>query len=232
MSKKLSTTIKSKKKLGVKIDSTLNKNKIIVAPNTIIAKDNNSTIISEKLNTPIISQSGYNGQSYNDKYFIGGFRVVQSIQERDDIECCFRKIGMRVVVVIGDNIFENYILEGDDPCSNEKWVIDRTYDSNVLLKDDYSNLGPDIETQQDLNQIFNDLITDIIENDKDGDKHYIHDQFNPSSIWIIKHDLNKKPSITITDTAGSIVEGSVTYINNNEVRLYFNFPFSGYAYLN
>lgn len=66
----------------------------------------------------------------------------------------------------------------------------------------------------------------------DSDKHYVHDQFTPSNIWIIHHPLNKKPSITVTDTAGNVYEGDEKYNNNNQVTITFNFPFSGYAYLN
>lgn len=61
---------------------------------------------------------------------------------------------------------------------------------------------------------------------------YVHDQAQPSSIWTINHPLNKKPSVTITDTAGTVVEGNVIINDNNQIVIEFNFPFSGKAILN
>ena len=67
---------------------------------------------------------------------------------------------------------------------------------------------------------------------KTGDKHYVHDQFSPSSLWVIEHNLNKKASVSVVDTAGNLVDGAVKYINDNKLTIEFNYPFSGYAYLN
>lgn len=64
------------------------------------------------------------------------------------------------------------------------------------------------------------------------DANYIHDQAVPKSVWTINHPLNKKVSVTITDTAGTVVEGQVTINNGNKVVIEFNFPFSGEAILN
>ena len=64
------------------------------------------------------------------------------------------------------------------------------------------------------------------------DSNYVHDQAQPSSIWTINHPLNKKVSVTITDTAGTVVEGQVTINDGNKVVIEFNFPFSGEAILN
>lgn len=65
-----------------------------------------------------------------------------------------------------------------------------------------------------------------------GDKNYIHDQGTPNTIWTISHGLNKKPSVTVIDTAGTEVEGHVEYIDNNNVIIVFNSSFSGTATLN
>ena len=64
------------------------------------------------------------------------------------------------------------------------------------------------------------------------DANYVHDQAQPSSIWIINHPLNKKVSVTITDTAGTVVEGQVIINDNSQVIITFNNPFSGIAVLN
>ena len=54
----------------------------------------------------------------------------------------------------------------------------------------------------------------------------------PSTTWNIQHNLNKFPSITVIDTADTVVTGQYTYIDNNNVTLTFSAGFAGKAYLN
>lgn len=61
---------------------------------------------------------------------------------------------------------------------------------------------------------------------------YTHDQGLPSTQWDITHNLDRKPSITVVDTADTVVFGDAEYTNNNRVIITFNSPFSGKAYLN
>ena len=61
---------------------------------------------------------------------------------------------------------------------------------------------------------------------------YKHNQLSASNQWIIKHDLNKYPSVTVVDSAGTTVFGDVTYVSTNKLIIYFNGEFSGKAYLN
>lgn len=64
------------------------------------------------------------------------------------------------------------------------------------------------------------------------DKFYIHDQMIPSSEWEIIHDLKKYPSVTIVDSAGSVVIGEVMYTSENTVTVRFSSAFAGKAYCN
>lgn len=61
---------------------------------------------------------------------------------------------------------------------------------------------------------------------------YVHNQLSTSNEWIIQHNLLKFPSITVVDSAGSVVIGDITYTSENEIRLNFQGAFSGKAYLN
>ena len=65
-----------------------------------------------------------------------------------------------------------------------------------------------------------------------SDLHYIHDQIASSKTWTVTHGLNKYPSVSVVDSAGSLVMGEVTHINSNQLVLTFNAMFSGKAYLN
>lgn len=53
----------------------------------------------------------------------------------------------------------------------------------------------------------------------------------PSSTWNINHDLGGFPSVSIVDSAGTIVFGETIYNNTSSVTIKFEAPFSGKAYL-
>jgi len=58
-----------------------------------------------------------------------------------------------------------------------------------------------------------------------------HEQQVASNEWIITHNLGKLPSVTIIDSADSIVIGDVFFLNLNQVKISFTGAFSGKAYL-
>jgi hypothetical protein len=53
----------------------------------------------------------------------------------------------------------------------------------------------------------------------------------PSDTWNITHSLSGKPSVTIVDSAGTIIIGDVQYLSNTQIQVSFTAPFSGSAYL-
>ena len=61
---------------------------------------------------------------------------------------------------------------------------------------------------------------------------YIHDQGTASNTWVITHDLNKYPSITVVDSANTVIHGNSVYDSNAQVTLTFSASFTGKAYLN
>lgn len=64
------------------------------------------------------------------------------------------------------------------------------------------------------------------------DKHYTHTQYIPSNEWIIHHQLNKFPSVTVIDSADIVVVGEIQYIDKDNVKITFSGSFGGKAYLN
>jgi hypothetical protein len=60
---------------------------------------------------------------------------------------------------------------------------------------------------------------------------YVHTQGTPSAIWTITHNLGYYPGVNVVDSAGTEVEGEVTYLDANTVRVNFSAGFSGKAYL-
>jgi len=65
-----------------------------------------------------------------------------------------------------------------------------------------------------------------------ADKTFEFTQGVPAVTWNIQHNLGKFPSITVIDTADTVVTGQYTYIDNNNVTLTFSAAFAGKAYLN
>tara|TARA_Y100000361_G_C11110884_1_gene317489 strand:+ start:175 stop:717 length:543 start_codon:yes stop_codon:yes gene_type:complete len=55
---------------------------------------------------------------------------------------------------------------------------------------------------------------------------------NAAAVWTINHNLGKFPSVTIVDTNNTVVVGQVDYLNSNIIKLTFNNPFAGCAFLN
>lgn len=61
---------------------------------------------------------------------------------------------------------------------------------------------------------------------------YVYDRNNVSaSSWIIDHNLNKYPQVTIIDDEGNQVEADVLYGTLNQVTVMFAEPQSGKAVL-
>ena len=65
-----------------------------------------------------------------------------------------------------------------------------------------------------------------------GDKHFTYIKSTPDSVWEITHNLDKYPSVTIVDSAGSVVMGDITYTSKSALTVTFSAAFSGKAYLN
>lgn len=61
---------------------------------------------------------------------------------------------------------------------------------------------------------------------------FTHNQTVASVEWTINHNMNKKPSVTIVDSANTYVVGEVEYLDSNSLRVSFKYAFKGKAYLN
>jgi hypothetical protein len=57
-------------------------------------------------------------------------------------------------------------------------------------------------------------------------------QMLPAAVWNISHTLGGYPSVTIVDSAGSVVIGSVQYLSSTVLQISFSAAFAGSAYLN
>ena len=96
-----------------------------------------------------------------------------------------------------------------------KWIGQRAYDETARFRGDVTIEG-------DLT--VNGTLT--------GDSNYVHDQGSASATWVVTHNLNKYCSVTVVDTANTVVIGGIEYNSVNQVTLTFRSAFGGKAYFN
>ena len=65
-----------------------------------------------------------------------------------------------------------------------------------------------------------------------NDKNYLYIQNIASDIWVVNHNLNKYPAVSVIDSSGNEVTGDVEYIDVNNLVITFKGAFKGKATLN
>lgn len=65
-----------------------------------------------------------------------------------------------------------------------------------------------------------------------GNVSYIHTQSVPATVWTVSHNLGRFPSVSVVDSAGTLVFGEVKYLTSNSLTVTFSAAFGGKAYIN
>jgi hypothetical protein len=65
-----------------------------------------------------------------------------------------------------------------------------------------------------------------------GEQTVTFTQAAPATTWNILHRLGKRPSVTIVDNVGNVIDGQVVYNSDIQITVYFNPAVAGKAYLN
>jgi len=60
---------------------------------------------------------------------------------------------------------------------------------------------------------------------------FVFTQQTPSTVWDIIHGMNLTPNVRTEDLTGVDIQGMIDIIDNNRVKIYFNQPVAGRAYL-
>ena len=60
---------------------------------------------------------------------------------------------------------------------------------------------------------------------------YTHTQSTSSAVWTINHNLNGNPTAVVMDSAGTMCEGTFSYLNANQMTITFSSAFAGVAYI-
>lgn len=61
---------------------------------------------------------------------------------------------------------------------------------------------------------------------------YTHTQIAASTLWTIEHDLGKKPSVSVVDSAETLIMANIIYLDNNRCQVELSMAISGKAYCN
>lgn len=66
----------------------------------------------------------------------------------------------------------------------------------------------------------------------ESDKTFYFTQNEALDTWVIVHNLNKYPAVSVIDSSGTEVIGEVTYDTSNQITITFKGAFKGNATLN
>lgn len=60
---------------------------------------------------------------------------------------------------------------------------------------------------------------------------FMFTQGSASTLWTINHNMGKVPTVFTEDTAGNDIIGIIEVVDDNNLKIYFNQPVAGKAYL-
>lgn len=60
---------------------------------------------------------------------------------------------------------------------------------------------------------------------------FVYTQQAPATVWDITHGMNMIPNVTTEDAQGNDIVGILDIVDNNRIKIYFNTPIAGKAYL-
>lgn len=104
--------------------------------------------------------------------------------------------------------------------------------SNIEVKSGDSVKIGGVTNSQETLKISEPSVNVAISTGVSNDLHHTHDQNSASATWNIEHNLGKKPSVVIVDSADTVLYGAVEYVDLNNLTITLSAPTSGKAYLN
>lgn len=60
---------------------------------------------------------------------------------------------------------------------------------------------------------------------------FMFTQATPATLWAINHNMGKVPTVFTEDTNGTDIVGIIEVVDDNNLKIYFNQPVAGKAYL-
>ena len=137
-------------------------------------------------------------------------------------------IGGETGQILTKNSNDNYDFQWMNTTTQ---IMDPSYDHNGDGKVDAADVA---DIALDSNLVGGRSITEFYDKTEINliTSRYTYNQSTAISDWIVTHNLGRFPSgVTVVDSAGSVIEGSIQFINNNSIKISFNYAFSGTAYI-
>ena len=144
---------------------------------------------------------------------------------------------LSIADVSGQNVvaFMNYLVGNNILISEQNNI--STFGHFTIDSYTISNAG--FYTLNLTNLAGNGNLTDLLYYDfavftlsSQGAPTFIFNQGVAATTWNVNHNLGKFPSVTVIDTANTVVNGEYEYIDSNNITLKFSAAFAGKAYLN
>lgn len=101
------------------------------------------------------------------------------------------------------------------------YVLSNNYAESYLT--DINGVAKKIGNSEMINQLIDAKLEDFT---------YVWSPSSALATWLIPHNLNRFPSITVVDNTGELVLTNAEYLDANTVSIEFSVPLMGTAYLN
>lgn len=171
---------------------------------------------------PSVGQAGADTITYDNGFF-GKYLFVLSVTGNAFVELA-RKWAI--------NPEDEPVTENPDEFSALHWAEKTKQIRNEIIQiiSDFEIVGSSVTKGEN-------YTIDLIKNNGDVipiefSQSFRHMQSINSNQWEIAHNLGYKPSVTVVDLDGNIINGDVSYDTSNQLTLTFAEPLKGEAYLN
>jgi hypothetical protein len=116
--------------------------------------------------------------------------------------------------------------------SNRDYPDQHPIDAITGLREALDESDAKIQTEKEERIAADADLQEQIDNIDVTDDTFVYEQGIASDVWVITHNLNKYPSITLVDSAGTVFKAKEEYNSANQVTVYLNGATTGKAYLN
>lgn len=121
----------------------------------------------------------------------------------------------------------NVTRDGRDATINGVNTLTLNADNGITLVQDGDVATIDGTLLQQADEELSQRIDNVVQ-----DKTFIFEQGIASSVWVIHHNLDKYPSVSVVDSAGNEIIAEVTYDDTNTCTVVMAGEQKGKAYLN
>lgn len=145
-------------------------------------------------------------------------RSSQQLYIDEDLQFNSKKgVGLKKGTVAGDAVEFDQLQEKVDKVTGKSLIADTDIAKLAPI-----TVAPDLVTVDRNMRVEGTMVF----------KTFTFSQGLPLAVWTINHKMERVPSVVVTDSAGTTVEGNIRHVDENNTVISFNAAFSGNAYFN